>query len=487
MDKSYITTSIAYANASPHIGFALESVQADVVARYRRQKNGEVFFLTGTDEHGTKIYRAAHEKNLPPQKFVDEIADEFKNLKNILNLDWDGFIRTTDKENHWPAVEKIWKKLRENGDIEKRIFKGLYCVGCEDFITEKDLVDGKCPIHQKEPEVIEEENYFFKLSKYAEELKSRIKKDKLKIIPETRKNETLAFLKERLRDVSVSRSRDKLPWGIPVPGDESQVIYVWIDALINYLSGLGYPESDNFKKFWSENSEIMHFIGKDIFRFHTIIWPAILLSVNLPLPKKIFVHGFITVNGQKISKSDGNVVDPKNLVGKYGTDAVRYFLLREISPFEDGDFSKEKFRERYNGELANGLGNFAARVLTLASRNANLQIHNNTINEEIKEKIDFTEKITEQKINEFKFNEALSVIWDLIKYGDNYVNQTKLWENTENKSAEIANLIFLLQAVSQMILPFLPETSEKISKNIKISGDNLEVSKPENLFPRFNE
>ncbi|PIR44348.1 methionine--tRNA ligase [Candidatus Wolfebacteria bacterium CG10_big_fil_rev_8_21_14_0_10_31_9] len=481
--KFYITTSIAYANGSPHIGFALESIQADVLARYHRQKGDEVFFLTGTDEHGTKIYKTAQKAGKDTQKFVDEISEEFKGLKSVLNLSWGDFIRTTDQKKHWPAVFEIWKKLDEKKLIEAREFEGLYCIGCESFKLVKDLVDGKCPEHLVEPEKIKEKNYFFKLSEFGNNLKQKIESDEIKIIPQSRKNEVLSFINQGLTDISISRPKEKLPWGISVPGDDSQVIYVWIDALTNYISALGFgnENNENFKKFWPAD---VHCIGKDILRFHAVIWPAILMACELQLPKNIFVHGHITSGNQKMSKSLGNVISPVELVNKYGADAVRYYLLREIPSIEDGDYSEEKFINRYNGDLANGLGNFSARVLTLASREVNLQINTDNTNKEISS----TEKVVEQKISEFKFNEAIEAIWKLISFGDIYINQEKPWGNTnvKEKNDVIVRLVLILEHVAKLIIPFLPETSKKILESIKHEGNIIKINKGENLFQRIN-
>lgn len=469
--KFYITTSIAYANASPHIGFALESIQADVLARYHRINGDEVFFLTGTDEYGTKIFQAAQKANSQPREFVDKISEDFKNLKKVLNLSWDDFIRTTDNERHWPAVHKMWELLKK--DIEKRSYKGLYCVGCEAFVTEKDLIDGKCPIHLKEPEAVEEKNYFFKLSKYQNQIDELIERDKIKIIPEVRKNEILSFVRQGLKDISISRPKEKLSWGIPVPEDDNQVIYVWIDALTNYISALGFggENEEKFKKFWPAD---VHLIGKDILRFHAVIWIGMLLSAGLDLPKNIFVHGYITSNGQKMSKSLGNVVSPIGLVDKYGTDAVRYFLLREIPSAGDGDFTEEKFLARYNGDLANGLGNFAARVLTMASR-----IKLDAPSEELLKKYEQIKNQHDSHIEEFRFNEFLSAVWSLIAGSDAMINDKKPWENPEEKKDVMIELILRLRIVAEQLRPFLPETSEKILTAIK------ENKKPENLFPRI--
>jgi len=475
MKKFYISTSIVYTNAPPHIGFALESIQADVLARWNRALEKDVFFLTGTDEHGAKIAKKAKELNKNPQDFVNEISEKFKELTKVLNLSNDDFIRTTDKKRHWPVVENVWKKLEESGDIYKKKYKGFYCVGCEAFIKEKDLKDGKCLIHERELEVVEEENYFFRLSKYQDELKEKIEKDEYKIIPETRKNEVLGLIKQGLEDISFSRSKEKLEWGIPVPGDDSQVIYVWADALSNYISALGYNKDKKFKKYWPAD---VHCIGKDILKFHALFWPAMLLSIGIDLPKKLFVHGFITVNGQKMSKSLGNVIDPFELVEKYGTDAVRYFLLREIHSTEDGDFTYEKFEGRYNSDLASGIGNLLARVRVMAD--------NTDPKSKIQKAIQETKKRYKKTLEEFKFNEALRAIWGLISFCDKYIEKEKPWEKKENSPQVLGNLLVILDNIAKLLQPFLPETSERIIKEVardKKSGKFIN-KRGELLFPK---
>ncbi|MCK5044162.1 methionine--tRNA ligase [Candidatus Parcubacteria bacterium] len=476
--KFYITTSIAYTNASPHCGFALEIIQADVLARYHRILDEEVFFLTGTDEHGAKIAKAAEAAGKSPKQFTDEISAKFRSLKQALSLSNDDFIRTTDQEKHWPTARKVWTELQK--DIYKKKYEGLYCVGCEAFITNKDLKDGKCIMHQKEPEMIKEENYFFKLSKYENEIQEAIETDKLKIIPQVRKNEMLSFIKKGLKDISFSRQRKDLQWGIPVPDDEDQTIYVWADALTNYLSALGYAqESDKFKKFWPAD---VHCVGKDILRFHAIIWPGILLSLGLPLPKSILVHGFIGVNNQKMSKSLGNVIDPFELVDKYGTDAVRYFLLREIPTTADGDFTYEKFEKRYNGDLAAGLGNLTARILTMAEKKG---IKTMSPEKEFSKETDKTWEDYYQAIQDFKFSEALIAVWDLIGYCDRYIEKQQPWKS-EGKELEkiLSNLLFALADIAKMLKPFLPETSEKILQQMG-TKEKLNIKRGELLFPKL--
>jgi methionyl-tRNA synthetase len=455
-DKFYITTSIAYTNAPPHIGFALELVQADVLARYHKLLGQDVFFLTGTDEHGQKIVKAAERAGKTPKEFTDELSKKYRELTKALDLSNNDFIRTTDPKKHWPTVEKAWLKLKKNGDIYKKKYKGLYCVGCEAFVKEKDLVDGLCPIHQQKPEIIEEENWFFKLSKYAPTVKEKVLKDEIKIIPEGRKNEILSFLNQEIEDVSCSRSKENLQWGVPVPDDASQIIYIWFEALLNYL----YP-----KKYWPAD---VHCVGKDIFRFHALMWPAMLLALGMELPKTIFVHGYITSGGQKMSKTLGNVVDPFALTEKYGVDAVRYYLLREIAPVEDGDFTEEKFISRYNGDLASGLGNLVARVVTMAGKERTTGLAPEIINEVAPK--------YKTAIDNFRFNEALAIIWELIGFCDEYIEKERLWETKSKKV--ISDLLIILKNIAQLIEPFLPETSEKIIKQLK-------TRKSEPLFPRI--
>jgi len=473
-DKFYITTSIAYTNAPPHIGYALELVQADVIARYRRFLGDDVFFLTGTDEHGAKIVKAAQIAGKTPKDFTKEISGKFKDLTKALNISNDDFIRTTDQKKHWPKVKKVWLKLKENGDIYKKEYEGLYCMGCEAFVKEKDLVNGLCPLHQQKPEIIKEENYFFRLSKYADIVKEKIVSGKIKIIPESRKNEIISFINQGVEDVSCSRSSVNLRWGIPVPNDDSQTIYVWFEALVNYL----FPE-----KRWPAD---VHCIGKDIFRFHALWWPAMLLSLGLPLPGIIFVHGYITSSGQKISKSLGNVVDPFKLIEKYGVDALRYFLLREIPSTEDGDFTEEKFIGRYNADLASGLGNLVSRVIKLAPGvTTKLSLTETKLSLVVKK----VEKKYVDALDGFRFHEALTAIWDLISFCDKYIEDERPWsfnpaQDKRKQKEVIGNLLFAIPKIAELLIPFLPETAEKILKQLTLRrGSGQEKSEP--LFPRF--
>ena len=462
MEKFYITTAIDYVNAPPHLGHALEKVQADAIARYQRLLGKEVYFLTGTDEHGIKILRSAQEANKDVKEFVDENTEKFKELIKKLNISNNDFIRTSDKKRHWPGAQALWKKLAEKEDIYKSKYKGYYCVGCEAYVTEKDLIDGRCPYHNMEPELIEEENYFFRLSKYIEKIKKKIKNNELKIILESRKNEVLSMLDSEISDISFSRPAEKLNWGVPVPGDPSQTIYVWCDALTNYISVLGYGSSneENFKKFWPAD---MHIIGKDILRFHAVIWPAMLLSAGLDLPKRIFVHGFVLSEGKRMSKTIGNVINPFELINEHGTDAFRYYFLREIVPFEDGDITREKFKEAYNANLANGLGNLVSRIMKMSEQYLKSQISNLK-----SQKLpDNYKKLMEN----FELSKAMDLIWQKISELDLKIQETqpfKLIKTDENKTKEIlGELVSGLYQIAIMLQPFLPETSEKIIEAVK--------------------
>ena len=490
--KFYITTAIPYVNAAPHIGFALEVVQADVLARYHRLVGDDTYFLTGTDENALKNVQAAEEAGEEVETFVDRNSKRFKDLKGALNLSFDDFIRTTE-DRHIKGAQKFWNSCNPE-DIYKKKYRGLYCVGCEEFKKGKDLVGGKCPEHNTLCEEVEEENYFFRLSEYQGQLKNLIEKDELKIVPETRKNEVLSFINQGLEDFSISRSVERAQgWGIPVPGDDTQIMYVWFDALTNYLTGLDYAEDGKlFKKFWLDNPNRVHVIGKGILRFHAIYWPAMLLSARLPLPKEIFVHGYLTIEGQKISKSQeralrrkglGNAVDPFALVEKYGADPLRYYLLAKFSPFEDGDFSESHFEEVYNSDLANGLGNLVSRVTKLCE---GIEISANpTINKLVtdiptvpsKEPTPFS-----QAVESYRFDEALGLIWSSIKTIDRYINDQQPW-NLEGQ--ELVNVMQVpvdaIRYLNIKLEPFLPETAKRVKK--QFSG-KIKLAQP--LFPRLN-
>jgi len=485
MKKYYLSTAIPYVNYSPHAGFALEIIQADVLARYHRLLGEEVFFLTGTDENSLKNVRAAEKEGIPIKELVDRNSKRFYELKNILNLSFDDFIRTTE-ERHIKGAQKLWQKCQK--DIYKKKYRGLYCIGCEAFLKENELVNGLCPEHKTKPELIEEENYFFRLSKYQTELKKIIETDQVKIIPQTRKNEVLSFINQGLEDICVSRSAERAHnWGIDVPEDPSQKTWVWFDALSNYINALGYAKnSEKFQGFWQKNENKLHIIGKGVLRFHSVYWIAMILSAKLALPKTIFVHGYLTSGGQKMSKSLGNVVDPFELVEKYGADAVRYFLLREITPTEDGDFTYDKFEARYNSDLASGLGNLVARVITLGQGK---NFESGIMNEEFKTEINKTWKDCKNSLEDFKFNEALISIWELMSFCDRYIEKEKAWEESDNQLSVINNLLFALTNIAQMLQLFLPRTSKKIFRQLGIKSSDKEwhfkVKKEKSLFPRL--
>jgi methionyl-tRNA synthetase len=456
----FITTAIDYVNAAPHVGHAVEKVLTDVVARYHRELGDETYFLTGSDENSLKNVQAAERAGRLTEEFVAENAEAFKALAQSLDLSFDQFIRTTEKR-HFDGAQKMWAVFKPE-DLYKKAYRGLYCVGCEEFKLEKDLVNGLCPDHQKAPEVVEEENWFFKLSNYSERLLELIESDALKIYPDYRKNEVVSFIKMGLEDFSISRSVARARnWGVPVPGDESQIMYVWVDALSNYITALDYAtDGELYQKFWASDSERVHVIGKGILRFHAIYWPAMLLSVGLPLPNTIYAHEYLTINGQKMSKSLGNVIYPNELVEKFGIDGTRYLLLTALPYSKDGDLSWEKMTEKYNADLANGLGNLVSRVMRLAQD----QISN------FKYQTADTKELN-KFIGEYRIAEALEYIWTKVREANQYVDETKPWELAKTDEAKFKtvmdNLLGQVAAIAALLRPFLPTTSEKIEVALK--------------------
>ena len=471
MKKFYITTPIYYVNDKPHIGHAYTTVIADVLARYYRFKlgNDNVWFLTGTDEHGAKVAQSAEAGGKTPQEFCDEVSAEFRAAWDKLNISNDDFIRTTE-DRHEKVVREVLTKLKsaktsEGEDVMFRgTYEGLYCVGCESYKKEEDLIDGKCPDHNREPQKLSEENWYFRLSAYSEVLKQKIESDEIRILPTDKKKEVLSFIKQGLEDIAISRAN--VEWGIPLPFDKEQTTYVWVDALINYISALGFPDGEKFKKFWPAN---VHLLAKDILKFHCIIWPAMLLAAGIELPKDLFVHGYFTLDGKKMSKTLGNVIDPNDLVEQFGVDAARYLVISQFIFGQDGDVKVDEFPIKYNSDLANGLGNLVSRVLSMAEKYCESKVPD----KKFKAELDLAKlwKKIDQGFAEYKVFENLKEIWEAIRWCDSYIDETKPWSLAkEGKQQEldqvIYNLLEILRHLAWLVKPILPEASAEILKRL---------------------
>lgn len=471
----YLTTAIDYTNGKPHLGHAYEKILSDVIARWHRLRGDDTFFSTGTDEHGQKVEKAAKKAGKENQKFVDEIVEDFKRLCNLLNISYDDFIRTTE-ERHKKVSQEVFKKVLEKGDIYKGEYEGTYCEGCEAFYTETQLEDGCCPIHKKPLEMIKEESYFFKMSRYEKQLIEHIKNNPDFILPKFRQAEILNRLKEGLKDLSVSRT--SFSWGIPLPNDEKHVIYVWFDALLNYISVLGYPDDKKFKKFWPADC---HMVGKDIIWFHTVIWPAILMSAGIDLPKTIFSHGFINLKGEKLSKSRGIMVDPIKLAEKYGADPLRYYLIKEVVPGQDGDFSEELVIEKINSELADDLGNLLMRVIVLTEKNFEGKIPDQGKLESVDDnliKFSYIAKEVDDLMLKYECNKALDKVWSFVRECNKYLNETEPWKQDKERNKTILyNLIESLRIISILLQPFVPETAKKVLGQIGQKEGKLDDAK----------
>ena len=488
MEKYYITTAIAYTSAKPHIGNTYEIVLADAIARYKRQKGFAVYFQTGTDEHGEKIQLKAEEKGITPKEFVDQIAKEIKDIWDIMDTTYDRFVRTTD-EKHEKEVQKIFKKLYEQGDIYKGKYEGLYCTPCESFFTESQLIDGKCPDCGREVHNASEEAYFFKLSKYQDRLIKYIEEHPEFIQPESRKNEMINnFLKPGLQDLCVSRT--SFTWGVPVDFDPKHVVYVWIDALTNYITNIGYDvdnPTEEFKKYWPAD---LHLIGKDIIRFHTIYWPIILMALDLPLPKQVFGHPWLLFGQDKMSKSKGNIIYADDLVNFFGTDAIRYYVLHEIPFANDGSITYDLIIERVNSDLANVLGNLVNRTISMANKYFNGKIENKKekteYDNDLINTINNLEKAVENRMNKLEIGSALDEIFNLLRRSNKYIDETTPWtlakeEKEKNKLETILyNLLEAIRVSAVELQSFLPSTSKKIFE--QLNNDNKEEKYLDNII-----
>lgn len=508
--KFYITTAIPYVNATPHLGHAFEYVQTDVVARYHRQHGQDVFFLTGADENSLKNVQAAEAEGIPTAELVARNTQRFIEMIGTLGISNDSFIRTVSKE-HYDGCQKLWSDSRPE-DIYKKSYKGLYCVGCEAFYNEAELVNGLCPEHQRAPELVEEENYFFRLSAYQEQLERIIASDEYKIVPESRKNEVLSFIRMGLQDFSISRSRARArDWGIPVPGDDNQVMYVWYDALSNYITGLGYGTADEtlFERYWPCDT---HVIGKGIIRFHAVYWPAMLLSAGVALPRSLFVHGYVNLGGTKMSKSLGTVIDPLELAAKYGVAPLRYYLMRHIHPVQDSDFTVEALETAYNADLANGIGNLLSRSLTMIEKNAGGEIKKTAgegaAETAIRVKFEETFEAYERLMEGFEFSQALARVWEAETALDKYITDKKPWEmaKSPDRRGEMEDVFYTLaeglRMLASLVYPVIPTVAEEIWRRLGLAQspvevpwadqkrwgyltDGLKVEKGQPLFPRL--
>ena len=473
--KFYITTAIPYSNAEPHLGTAFEAIGTDIVARWKRLTGHDVFFLTGMDENSQKTVKAADEHGVTPQELIDSISGKFKELWAKLGISYDDFIRTTEPR-HREVVTELFKRVHESGDIYKGTYAGSYCTGCENFLSEDEIVDGKCPVGHEAIEWVSEEGYFFRLSKYTDAVREHVEQHPEFIEPDFRRNEIMnSYLIPGLKDVFISR--ESAGWGIPLPIDPSRVLYVWVDALVNYLTGCGFlTDDDMFNHYWPAD---LHVIGKDIIRFHTTHWPAMLMSVGLPLPKRVFTHGFVNIEGIKMSKSAGTVVDPGGLVEEFGADSLRYFLMREAPYAQDVSFSRRKLAERHNRDLANDLGNLLHRTLTMVGKYMGGTVPEPAAKAEgraLREAASRLPEALDAEIDAFRFNRALERTWNVIREANRYVEESKPWvlakdaSQKERLQAVLYTLLESIRLVSICLWPFMPQSSEEMRRQLGLDA-----------------
>jgi methionyl-tRNA synthetase len=510
----FISNTIPYVNARPHLGHAFEFVQTDAYARFLRGIGSDVFSLSGSDENSLKNVLAAEQEGIPTRQLVDRNVEYFTALRPLLELSYDGFIRTSADDLHLRGATRFWKALADNGDLYKKTYGGLYCVGCEQFYLESELVEDRCPEHGTVPEFIEEENYFFRLSRYQGPLLALLEGENIDIVPSTRRNEVLSFVRGGLEDISISRSAQRARgWGIPVPDDPSQVMYVWMDALTNYITALGWADDgERYRRYWAEADRRIHVVGKGVTRFHAVYWPAMLLAAGLPTPTTIVVHGYVTVAGSKLSKSTGNVVDPEALVLEQGSDAVRQFLLAELSPVADADFTVERLVRRYNADLANGVGNLVSRVTTMVVNYRGGRVPTSTDDDgTLRAAAEAVAAAYVRAFEGFDHREACQVLWDFVRQTNAFVEDNapwKLWkaeqagdvEGAQRLDGVLFELVSALRFIATHLRPVLPESSELLLAAIgghhdgvnvdeawaeHVAGSHLE--RPPSLFPRKEE
>jgi len=479
----YITTAIPYVNGTPHIGNALDYLLGDIWTRYQKQNGREVRFQVGTDEHGNKIAVKAAAESLTPKAYTDKMYVNFEDLMKKIKASYTDFIRTTDP-HHEAAVQYIWQKLQPH--IYKDKYEGWYCMGHEAFFTEKEVseTNGICPDHQTPYERVSEENYYLRTSDFTDQIREAITTNRMQIVPEFRKNEFLELIKDGLKDVSISRPKKSLTWGIPVPGDPEQIMYVWLDALANYITVLGYPDREGWQEYWPADVQV---VGKDILRFHAGIWPAMLLGLELPLPKKLLVHGFINVGGAKISKTVGNVIDPNQIIDEYGLDAFRYFFSRHIPTQDDGDFTWDKFENAYNNELGNDLGNLVSRIASMITR-----YQAGVVGEAEKAQHDM--EPYRQAMNSLNFNVALDEVWVMVRALNQYLENVKPWEIAKKRETDpeaeahlgevLGHAVNTLLEISDLLVPFMPDAAEAIKKTFS-TGVIVPIEKEGGLFPKI--